>query len=105
MNRKPAESVPAALPIDDAIRGSAPLARLRERLDDSRRRFEAIHDLLPAPLAAQVLSGPVDDGGWTLLAPHPAAAAKLRQLLPRLERRLQERGWPALPLRVRIAGR
>jgi hypothetical protein len=103
MNRRPAsELVPAARPIDDALRDSAALARLRERLDDSHRRFLAIQDLLPATLAALVQPGPVDDAGWTLLVANGAAAAKLRHLQPRLEQRLAERGWTAQPLRVRV---
>lgn len=103
MNRRSAEVVPGALPIDDALRDSAPLARLRERLDDSQRRFDAIHDLLAPALAAQVVPGPVDETGWTLLAANAAVAAKLRQLQPLLERRLVERGWPAPPVtRVRV---
>ena len=93
MTRKPAEVVPAALPIHDALRANASLARLRERLDESHRRFAAIQDLLPAPLAAQVAPGPLDDEGWTLLAANASAAAKLRQLQPRLDQRLIERGW------------
>ena len=102
MTSKPAETVPAALPIDDAIRGSAPLSRLRDRLDDSSRRFEAIHDLLAPALAAQVAAGPVDEEGWTLLATNAAAAAKLRQLLPRIGQRLQERGWAAPATRIHV---
>lgn len=102
MNRRPAEVAPAALPIDDALRDSAPLARLRERLDDSQRRFAAIQDVLPAPLAAMVSAGPVDDAGWTLLAANAAAASKLRQLQPSIEQRLRERGWPMVVTRVRV---
>lgn len=102
MNRKPAEVAPAALPIDDALRDSAPLARLRERLDDSQRRFAAIHDLLPVSLASQVSAGPVDEASWTLLADNSAVASKLRQLQPRFERRLMDRGWPIGATRVRV---
>lgn len=106
VRERSAEVVPAAVPIDDAIRGSAPLLRLRERLDGSRRRFDAIQDLLPGALAAQVAAGPLDDAGWTLVAANAAAAAKLRQLLPRLEQRLDERGWPANgAIRVHVARR
>lgn len=104
MNRRTAsEVVPAARPIDDALRDSAALTRLRERLDDSRRRFVAIQDLLPPSLRALVQPGPVDDAGWTLLAANGAAAAKLRQLQPLLLRRLGEHGWAPLPLRVRVS--
>lgn len=100
--RSASEAVPAALPIDDALRASESLARLRERLDDSRRRFAAIQGLLPAALAAQVEAGPVDDHGWTLFALSNSAAAKLRQLLPELQRRLAAGGWPDVAPRVRV---
>lgn len=100
---KPAEAVPAALSADDAMRSSGALSRLRERLDESRRRFEAIRDLLPGALAEQAAPGPIDDdGAWTLLAANGSAAAKLRQLRPRIEERLAERGWATQAMRVRV---
>jgi hypothetical protein len=102
MIRKPDEVVPVALAIDDALRANASLARLRERLDESRRRFAAIQTLLTGSLAAQVEPGPLDDTGWTLLAANASAAAKLRQLLPRIEQHLTECGRPVLATRVRV---
>ncbi len=102
MNSKRPESVPKALPIHDAIDRSAPLARLRERIDDSHRRFEAVRPLLPASLAAHVRPGPVDDTGWTLLAANASVAAKLRQLQPRLEQTLNELGWQVNATRIRV---
>jgi hypothetical protein len=40
-----------------------------------------------------------------LLAAHGAAAAKLRQLLPRLEAALLQAGWQGTPIKVRIQPR
>jgi hypothetical protein len=91
-----------AVPIARAIGDSAPLTRLVERLRQSRRRFEDLRPALPAALQAQVGPGPIDDQSWTLLAANPAVAAKLRQLLPDLARRLQDAGWPPLEIRVRV---
>ncbi len=94
--------VPAALDIGDALDRSSPLRLLRERLADSRARFDAVRDLLPGPLAEHVRPGPVDDTGWTLLAGSTAVAAKLRQLLPRIEQRLVDRGWQVSATKVRV---
>ena len=94
--------VQPAVPLSDALQGSEPLARLAERLKESRRRFECIEALLPPLLAAQALPGPVDAHGWTLLAHTPAVAAKLRQLVPLFVARLSEQGFTDLPLRVKV---
>jgi len=56
----------------------------------------------PAALAAHVKPGPVDDAGWSLLAANASVAAKLRQLQPRLEDVLRERGWPVSAIRVKV---
>jgi hypothetical protein len=90
------------VPLSDALQGSEPLARLAERLKESRRRFECIEALLPPPLAAQALPGPVDVHGWTLLVHTPAVAAKLRQLVPLFEAQIAEAGLAALPIRIKV---
>ncbi len=92
--------LPTALPL--ALDSHPVLARLREQIRGSRARLDAVVDLLPAGLRSSVQAGPLDEGGWTLLVPHGAAAAKLRQLTPLIEQRLVERGWEPNPLRVRI---
>jgi hypothetical protein len=94
--------VPTALPLADALQGSEPLARLAERLKDSKRRFECIEAVLPPPLAGLAKPGPVDEHGWTLLAGNPAVAAKLRQLVPLLEAQLTQAGHSALPIRIKV---
>jgi hypothetical protein len=105
VDRKTPPLVPAALPLDAAIARSAPLALLRERLHDSQSRFAAIRGLLPVPLAGQVSPGPVDDEGWSLLASSGSAAAKLRQLRPRLEQALREGGWQVSAIRIKVQSR
>lgn len=93
---------PGTLPLGSALERSEPLARLLQRLQESRARFDAVSSLLPPGLREAVRPGPVDDDGWALLAAHGAAAAKLRQLLPRLEAALRERGWQGTPIKVRV---
>lgn len=99
---KPQPLVPDSLPIADALQRSAPLVHLRQRLQDSNARLAAIRDLLPAALAAQVKAGPVDEDSWSLLVANAAVAAKLRQLVPRLEERLRQRGWQSSSIRIRV---
>ena len=94
--------VPDSLAIADALHRSAPLVLLRQRLQDSNARYAAIQDLLPATFAPHVTPGPVDDTGWALLVANASVAAKLRQLLPRLQERLQERGWQGSPIRIKV---
>jgi hypothetical protein len=86
-----------------ALARCEPLQRLQQRLAESSARMEAIRTLLPIGLQRAVLAGPVDDEGWTLLAANAGVAAKLRQLLPRLEQCLQNRGWPQNPkIKIRV---
>ena len=99
---RPPPVTPNALGIDEALRRSAPLARLQGLMRDSNARFEAIRASLPPPLAAHVRPGPVDDAGWSLLAANASVGAKLRQLQPRLEGILHERGWAVATIRVKV---
>jgi hypothetical protein len=85
-----------------ALQRSEPLARLGQLLRDSAARFDAIRPCLPAALAPHVKPGPVDDLGWSLLAANASVAAKLRQLQPRLEEVLRERGWQVSAIRVKV---
>ena len=98
----PRPQVPDSLSIADALSRSAPLASLRQRLQDSNARFAAIRVLLPAVLAAHVKPGSVDEDGWTLLAANASVAAKLRQLQPRLQDVLQMQGWQGSPVRIKV---
>jgi hypothetical protein len=95
-------TTPGTWMLGAALDQSQPLTRLLQRLQESNRRFEALREHLPDTLRGEVRPGPLDDAGWTLLARGGAAAAKLRQLLPSLQAALQERGFAALPIRVRV---
>ena len=93
---------PNALTIEAALHRSAPLAHLQQLMRDSNARFDAIRPDLPALLAPHVRPGPVDEQGWSLLAANAAVAAKLRQLQPRLEDRLRDRGWQVSAIRIKV---
>ena len=99
---RPPPVTPDALRIEQALQQSAPLARLQSLMRDSNARFDAIRFSLPAALAAHVKPGPVDETGWSLLAANASVAAKLRQLQPRLEDILRERGWEVSAIRVKV---
>lgn len=91
-----------AITLDAALAQSEPLARLADRLRDSTARYQAVLPLIPPSLVGSVRAGPVDETGWSLLVDGPAAAAKLRQLKPRLEAALLEAGWAVPAVRVKI---
>lgn len=103
MPRKAAPLAPTnALPIADALRSSAALGRLADRMRQSNAAFEAVCPLLPRALAAQVRAGPIDEAGWSLLCANAGVAAKLRQLVPRLEQHLHEKGLGVATIRVKV---
>ena len=99
---RPPPVTPNALGIEQALQLSAPLLRLQQLMRDSNARFEAIRPSLPAAMAPHVKPGPVDETGWSLLAANASVAAKLRQMQPRLESILRERGWQVSAIRVRV---
>jgi len=53
-------------------------------------------------MAKHVKAGPVDEEAWSLLVANASVAAKLRQLRPRLEERLRERGWQVSSIRIKV---
>jgi hypothetical protein len=102
VNPKPTPITPNAIRIEEALGRSEPLARLQQRMRDSNARFEAVRSVLPATLAAYVKPGPVDADGWSLLAANASVAAKLRQLLPRIENMLKTSGWEGTAIRIKV---
>ncbi len=100
----PRQPLPAtgSVTVSQALQGSAPLAGLMERLDQSRRRLAAVEDLLPEALRRGVRAGPLDETSWVLLVDNAAAAAKMRQMLPALAARLLEAGWNGPQPKVKV---
>ena len=97
--------MPSNLPaqgISDALRSSAPLVRLGERMRQSNAFLAAVAPAIPAGLAAHIRAGPVDDEGWSLLCANASVAAKLRQLVPYLEQRLKDGGHAVAAIRVKV---
>lgn len=99
-------AVPAALPMAEALARSGPLQDLMNRLRAAEARVAVVRALLPPALAERVQPGPLEaDGSWSLIAPNPAAAAKLRQWLPTLAAALKARGLGEGAVAVRVGGR
>jgi hypothetical protein len=94
--------IDTAISMNEAVGRSEPLARLAERLRESNARFVAIVPLLPPGLGGFVRPGPLDETGWSLLAANSAVAAKLRQVVPRVEQALKQSGWQPCAVRVKI---
>jgi len=86
----------------EAAERAPQLSDLARRASAARERLSVIAPLLPAPLRQSVRTGALDDQTWCLLAPHNAAAAKLRQLAPSICAALRARGLPDLTLRIKV---
>jgi hypothetical protein len=96
---------PLHVAMAEALRSSDTLGSLMQRLHRSRQRMADISRLLPEGLQGAVQPGPLDEEGWSLLVANAAAASKLRQMLPQLAAELQIRGWPEVPIKLRIQSR
>ncbi|NCT82849.1 MAG: hypothetical protein GXC94_06880 [Comamonadaceae bacterium] len=100
--RRVRASVPSPTPVAQALRAHEGLNQLGARLEASRRRLRVIAPALPGNLLASLQPGPLDEDGWSLLVANAAVAAKLRQLLPRLEALLAQAGL-AGHIRIKLA--
>ena len=101
----PKPNGPGTLHLSAALDQSQPLAKLLQRLQESRDRLAVIREQLPDTLRDQVRPGPLDDAGWSLLVPSGAVASKLRHLLPDLEATLIARGWQGTSIRIKVQSR
>ena len=69
---------------------------------ESSDLLKSVELLLPASMRASVKAGPIDGETWCLLISSNAAAAKLRQLLPALQARLQANGHKITAIRLKL---
>jgi hypothetical protein len=91
-----------AIPLQQAAQESPTFARLADRVRESSARLQAVRGMLPAPLRASVVAGPIEDGCWCLLVSSNAVAAKLRQLVPALEGHLVQKGLSVTSIRIKV---
>ncbi len=90
------------MPLHEAAQASPTLARLTQLARESGERLKAIEPVIPAPLRACVRPGPIEGTTWCLLVDGSAAAAKLRQLLPVLQAKLNSSGWQVTAIRLKL---
>ena len=97
--------LPPSVTLAQAAGDSPTLARLAELARESGERLKAVEPLIPIGMRQAVHAGPVDGTAWCLLVDSPAAAAKLRQLLPAMQDRLKTGGWEMNAIRLKIQSR
>ena len=86
----------------DAVSSAPSLAHLARLGRESNARLAAILPLIPEALRPAVNAGPLDDKSWCLLVSGNAAAAKIRQILPSIQLRLQNEGLMVKSIRLKI---
>ena len=91
-----------AVPLHEAAEESPTLARLAQLARESGERLKAIELCIPAALRGSVRPGPIEGTTWCLLVEGSAAAAKLRQVLPVLQAKLNSNGWQVTAIRLKV---
>jgi hypothetical protein len=77
------------------------LGQVMQMAAQSRECLRLIQGLLPPGAKDQLQAGPLLQGEWCVLVPHPAWAAKLRQQLPAWAAHLRTKGMPVQTIRLR----
>ena len=88
--------------LQQAAADSPTLAALAQLARESGERLKAVESLIPLSLRCAVRPGPIEGPAWCLLVDSSAAAAKLRQVIPALVHRLNDRGWQVTSIRLKV---
>ena len=91
-----------AISLQQAVAEAPTLAHLSRLAAESAARLAVVRPLLPPALRPLVQAGAPEGEAWTLLAPHQAAAAKLRQLAPTLADGFAKRGVECGAVQVKV---
>lgn len=89
----------------DALRGHAALGALLDGWRVSQECMQAARPILGQGLEASLRPGQLQDGQWVLLAANGPAAAKARQLLPRINEALRMRGLGVDSVKIKVSPR
>ena len=89
------------VPLHEAAEDSPTFARLAQLARESTQRLRAIESLIPVALRPSIRPGPIEGTTWCLLVEGNAAAAKLRQILPVLQAKLNSDGWEVSAIRLK----
>ena len=87
----------------DALQENPTLGSLLVRWRQAQQCMQAVRPVLGIELSAALRPGPIEDGQWTILAASGGAAAKSRQLLPRIDQAVQALGIGVQSVRIRIS--
>jgi hypothetical protein len=90
------------VPLHQAAEEAPALARLAQLARESGERLKAVESSIPAALRSSIRPGPIDGTSWCLLVDSSPAAAKLRQLLPVLQRKLNSLGFEVTAIRLKL---
>lgn len=101
---------PAAKPLNDWLAKSGPVSTLMQTARQLASLEAEVFALLPPAMRAGIAvagiktdnRGPQAEQTLLLLAAHGAAAARIRQVVPTLLSRLQQRGSQVTAIRVRV---
>ena len=105
MDRDRRATAPRAMALSEALAGSVTLGGLLAQARISREWFDRARPVLGAALASQLRPGPVEERSWTLLADNGQAAAKARQLAPRLVDLVGATGGAIDAVRIKVSPR
>lgn len=94
---------PGTVTLADALQANPTLGSLLGRWRLAQECMQAARPVLGPDLSASMRPGPIDDKQWTLLAASGGAAAKSRQLLPRISEAVQGLGLGVETVRIRIS--
>lgn len=92
--------------IEEATKESPTLAKLIDLSRESNAMLQFIQPLIPSTLRLAIHAGPIEtkDNGttWCLVVEGNAAAAKLRQLLPKFQAHLLSKGKQIAEIRLKV---
>ena len=89
--------------VAQALKANPTLGALLGQWAQAQQCLTIVKPLLGPSLGRLVRAGPLQDGTWTLLTDSGAAAAKLRQLLPRLLQALKTRALPVSAIEIKVS--